>query len=169
MPSAFAPYVEAVLRQAGMPFDLRFYVGGTDATALMSTTVVIEDLRFNERSYATGGDLRLEFTRGGRVDGLLAWIELTVAPGDPVLDSLADDTNWLPVYVPFGLDEPVEVDVGDVLSLSVAVAHADDGIHPEYFFRGRLARSGARVPVTAESRYSGGAFRSTVIHRRLLR
>jgi protein arginine N-methyltransferase 1 len=171
MPSAFAPYVGAVIQQAGRPFDLRLYVGGTDATALMSTTGVIEDLRFDERSYVQGGNLRLEFTRGGHVDGLLAWIELTVAPGDAALDSLAEDTNWLPVYVPFNLDEPVDVDAGDLLSLSVAVADAHDGIHPEYFFRGQLTRtgSGAAIPVTAESRYSGGAFGSTVIHRRLLR
>ncbi len=108
---------------------------------------------------------------GGRVDGLLAWIELAVAPGDAGLNSLVEDTNWLPVYVPFALDEPIEVNVGDVLSLQVAVANADDGIHPEYFFRGQLTRtgSGAEVTVSAESRYSGGAFRSTVVHRGLLR
>jgi hypothetical protein len=30
------------------------------------------------------------------LDGLLAWIELAVAPGDAGLNSLAEDTNWLP-------------------------------------------------------------------------
>jgi protein arginine N-methyltransferase 1 len=171
MPPAFTPYAEAVFQQVGMPFDLRLYVGGVDATALMSTTGVIEDLRFNEQSYVQGGHLRLEITRCGRVDGLLAWIELAVAPGDAGLNSLVEDTNWLPVYVPFTLDEPIDVNVGDVLSLQVAVANADDGIHPEYFFRGQLTRtgSGAEVTVSAESRYSGGAFRSTVVHRGLLR
>jgi type I protein arginine methyltransferase len=171
MPSAFTPYAEAVFQQVGMPFDLRLYVGGVEATALMSTTGVIEDLRFNEQSYVQGGDLRLEVTRGGRVDGLLAWIELTVAPGDAGLNSLAEDTNWLPVYVPFALDEPIEANVGDILSLQVTVANADDGIHPDYFFRGQLTRAGssADVMVRAESRYSGGAFRSTVVHRGLLR
>jgi protein arginine N-methyltransferase 1 len=171
MPSVFAPYVEAVLRQAGMPFDLRLYVGAVDATALMSTTGVIEDLRFNEQSYVQGGDLRLEITRCGRVDGLLAWIELAVAPGDTGLNSLAENTNWLPVYVPFALGEPIEVSVGDILSLKVAATNADDGIHPEYSFRGELTRTGSDggVAVSAESRYSGGAFRSTVVHRGLLR
>jgi protein arginine N-methyltransferase 1 len=161
----------AIKAAAGMPFDLRLYVGGVDATALMSTTGVMEDLRFNESSYVQGGDLRLGITRCGRVDGLLAWIELAVAPGDAVLNSLAEDTNWLPVYVPFALGEPIEVSVGDVLSLQVAAANADDGIHPEYSFRGQLTRTGSGVDVTvsAESRYSGGAFRSTVVHRRLLR
>jgi protein arginine N-methyltransferase 1 len=171
MPAPFAPYVEAVLQQAGLPFDLRLYVGGVDAAALMSTTGVIEDLRFNEQSYVQGGDLRLEITRRGRVDGLLAWIELAVAAGDAGLNSLTEDTNWLPVYVPFTLGEPIEVSVGDVLSLQVAVTNADDGIHPEYFFRGQLTRAGAYagVAVSAESRYSGGAFRATVVHRELLR
>jgi len=171
MPSAFTPYVEAVLQQVGVPFDLRLYVGGVDAAALMSTTGVIEDLRFNEQSYVQGGDLRLEITRSGPLDGLLAWIELAVAPGDASLDSLAEDTNWMPVYVPFTLGEPIAVSVGDVLSLQVTATNADDGIHPEYFFRGQLTRegSGNEVAVSAESRYSGGAFRSTLVHRRLLR
>jgi len=96
---------------------------------------------------------------------------LAVVPGDSGLNSLADDTNWLPVYVPFALGEPIEVSAGDVLSLHVTATNADDGIHPEYSFRGHLTRtgSGAEVTVSAESRYSGGAFRSTVVHRALLR
>lgn len=171
MPAMFAPYLETVFRQAGQPFDIRLLVGGVDTATLMSTTGVLEDLRFDEQSYVQGGDLRLDITRSGHIDGLLAWIELTVAPGDTGVDCLAEDTNWLPVYVPFTLAEPIEVDAGDVLSLHVTVADADDGIHPNYFFRGRLTRtaSGTDVTVNAESRYSGGAFRSTVIHRALLR
>jgi type I protein arginine methyltransferase len=169
MPAAFAPYVEAVFRQAGGPFDLRLYVGGVGPAALRSTTGAFEDLRLNARSYAQGGELRLQITRSGRVDGLLAWIELAVAPDDDLLDSLAEDTNWLPVYIPFTLREPLGVSAGDILSLHVTVRSAADGIHPEYFFRGHLtpAGSGAVVAVSAESRYSGGPFRSTAVHRRL--
>jgi hypothetical protein len=98
-------------------------------------------------------------------------LELAVAPGDAVLNSLAEDTNWLPVYVPFALGEPIEVSADDVLSLHVTATNADDGIHPEYYSRGQLTRtgSGAEVTVSAESRYSGGAFRSTLVHRGLLR
>ena len=169
MPSAFAPYVEAILRLAGGPFDLRLYVGGVGPGALMSTAGAFEDLRFAEQSYAQGGELRLTITSGGRVDGLLAWIELAVGAGDTVMDSLAEDTNWLPVYIPFTLEEPLVVSVGDILSLHVTVSAAADGIHPEYLFRGHLtqAGSGAAVTVSAESRYSGGPFRSTAVHRRL--
>jgi protein arginine N-methyltransferase 1 len=183
MPAAFAPYTEAVLAEAGGPFDLRLYVGGADETALLSTPGLVEDLRFNEQSYLRGGDLRLEITRAGRIDGLLAWIELAVAAGVARLDSLAEDTNWLPVYVPFAGDEPIGVQPGDVLSLHAEVAEGADGIHPDYFFHGQLARTGAStgagastgsgsgpgVTVRAESRYCGGPFRSTVIHRGLLR
>ena len=170
MPSAFAPYTEAVLQQAGRPFDLRLYVGGLDPAALMSTTGVIEDLRFSEQSGRQGGELRLEITRPGRLDGLVAWIELAVAPGDAGLNSLAEGTNWLPVYLPFALREPIGVSVGDVLSLQVTVTNADDGRHPEYWFAGQLraAGSGRSLPLSAESRFSGGAYRSTVIHRGLL-
>ena len=169
MPAPFAPYVEAVFRQAGGPFDLRLYVGGIGPAALLSTTGAFEDLRLAEQSYAQGGELQLRITRNSRVDGLLAWIELAVGPDDAAIDSLAEDTNWLPVYIPFALAEPLAVSVGDTLSLHVTVRGSADGIHPEYFFRGHLTRagSGAVVPVSAESRYSGGPFRSTAVHRRL--
>jgi protein arginine N-methyltransferase 1 len=169
MPAAFAPYVDVVFQQAGGPFDLRLYVGGVGPAALRSTTGAVEDLRFGEQSYVQGGELRLRITSGGRIDGLLAWIELAVAPDDAVLDSLAEDTNWLPVYIPFALEEPLDVRPGDILSLDVTVRSAADGIHPEYFFRGHLIRtgSGAAVPVSAESRYSGGPFRATAVHRGL--
>src|SRR6202022_3738786 len=141
-------------RQAGGPFDLRLYVGGVGPAALLSTTGAFEDLRLTEQSYPQGGELRLQITGSGRVDGLLAWIELAVAPDDAVLDSLAEDTNWLPVYIPFTLGEPLGGGVGGVLSLHVTVRAAADGIHPEYFFSGHLTRtgSGVGVPVSAESR-----------------
>jgi precorrin-6B methylase 2 len=169
MSAVFAPYVEAVFRQAGGPFDLRLYVGGVGPAALLSTTGAFEDLRFAEQSYAQGGELRLRITRSGRVDGLLAWIELAVGPDDAVLDSLAEDTNWLPVYIPFAVEEPLGVSAGDTLSLHVTVRGTADGIHPEYFFRGHLTRtsSGTTVAVCAASKYSGGPFRATAVHRRL--
>ncbi|HXT91751.1 MAG TPA: hypothetical protein VN714_21160 [Trebonia sp.] len=169
LPAMFAPYVDVVFQQAGGPFDLRFYVGGVGPAALQSTTGAIEDLRLTEQTYVQGGELRLSITSSGRIDGLLAWIELAVAPDDAALDSLAEDTNWLPVYIPFALAEPLDVSVGDVLSLDVTVRSAADGIHPEYFFQGHLTRTGSRaaVPVSAESRYSGGPFRSTAVHRKL--
>ena len=170
MPAPFAPYAEAVFRQAGGPFDLRLYVGGGGPSALLSTAGAFENLNFTAQSCAQGGDLSLEITRDGRLDGLLAWIELAVAPDDTPLDTLAEPTSWLPVYIPFTLDEPLGTHAGDLLSLHVTVSPAADGIHPEYFFRGHLTRPGpgTEVPVSAASRYSGGPFRSTVIHRRLL-
>jgi type I protein arginine methyltransferase len=169
MPAAFAPYVEAVFLQAGGPFDLRLYVGGVGPAALLSTTGAFEDLSFATQSCAQGGELQLQITESGRIDGLLAWIELAVAPDDTVLDSLAEDTNWLPVYIPFARREPLDVSIGDVLFLQVTVEDVTDGIHPEYFFRGHLARTGSAAPVavSAESRYSGGPFRATAAHRAL--
>jgi hypothetical protein len=171
VPAAFAPYAGMVFERAGAPFDLRLYVGGAGPEALLSTAGAFEDLRFAAQSCTRGGDLRLQVTRSGRADGLLAWIELAAAPDGEVLDSLAEDTNWLPAYIPFAREEPLEVTAGDVLSLQVTVREAADGIHPEYFFRGHLARagSGAAVTVRAESRYSGGPFRATAVHRRLFR
>lgn len=158
------PYTEAVFRQAGAPFDLRLYVAGAGPGALLSTTGPFETLDLDRQSCTQGGSLRVEITRSGLADGLLAWIELKVGPDDGLLDSLAEDTNWLPVYIPFAGHGPLPVSPGDVLSLDVTVSTAD-GIHPEYFFSGHLARGGSAVEVSAESRYSGGPFRSTAVHR----
>jgi protein arginine N-methyltransferase 1 len=166
MPAEFAPYVHAVWTAAGGPFDLRLYVGGAGPAALMSTASTFEDLDLTGQSCTQGGDLRLRITRPGRIDGLLAWIELTVGPDDLVLNSLSEDTNWLPVYIPFA-QEPLEVGAGDSLDLNVTTRNAADGIHPEYFFAGQLDHVGNAVEVSGESRYSGGPFRATTAHRAL--
>jgi protein arginine N-methyltransferase 1 len=171
----FAPYLEGIFRAAGGPFDVRMCLAGAGPAALRSTTGLLEDLRFGRARTAEpsrrGGPLRLEITRAGPVDGLLAWIELTVAPGYPVLDSLADQTNWLPVYIPFAGDAGMAAGPGDILALQAAVTEAGDGIHPEYFFEGNLtpAGGGTPTPLHAESRFSGGPFRATALHRALLR
>jgi type I protein arginine methyltransferase len=167
MPAAMAPYTEAVFRHAGAPFDLRLYVTGVGPDALLSTAGPFETLDLGRQSYAQGGALRLEITRNGRADGLLAWIELKVDPGDELLNSLTEETNWLPVYIPFTRHELLPVSAGDVLSLNVTVGTAADGIHPEYFFAGQLTRPGSTVEVSAESRYSGGPFRATAVHQTL--
>jgi protein arginine N-methyltransferase 1 len=170
----FAPYLEGIFRAAGGPFDVRMCLAGAGPDALGSTTGVLEDLRFGRARTGEpsrrGGPLRLEITRTGPVDGLLAWIELTVAPADPVLDSLAGDTNWLPVYIPFAVGA-VAARPGDVLALQATVTEAGDGIHPEYFFDGDLtpASGGTPTPLHGESRFSGGPFRATPLHRALLR
>ena len=171
----FAPYVAAIFRAAGGPFDVRMCLVGAGPDRLRSSPGLLEDLRFGAaaagRPGTRGGDLRLEITRPGPVDALLAWIELTVGPDDRPLDSLTGQTNWLPVCIPFAADAPLEAAAGDVLSLSATVAESADGIHPEYFFRGELIGAGGRpgVPVYAESRFAGGPFRATPLHRALLR
>lgn len=170
MATQFAPYVDAVFQAAGGPFDLRLYVGGAGPEVLRSTEGVFEELDLAGQRYALGGDLLLQVTADGPIDGLLAWIELAVSAGGEVVDSLRESTNWLPVYIPFSLADPLAAAAGDMLSLRVTVRMAPDGVHPEYFFNGNLIRAvtGAAVPVTAESRYSGGPLRASAVHRRLL-
>ena len=167
MQADMVPYTEEVFRQAGAPFDLRLYVAGVKPDALLSTAGPFETLDLHGESCTQGGSLRLQITRSGRADGLLAWIELKVGPDDDVLDSLVEETNWLPVYLPFTRQDPLHVSPGDILALDVTVTIAADGIHPEYFFTGHLTRAGSAVEVSAESRYSGGPFRASAVHRML--
>ncbi|MBV9022866.1 MAG: class I SAM-dependent methyltransferase [Streptomycetaceae bacterium] len=162
-----ADYVADILTSAGEPFDLRMCLGNVDREALRTTDCLVEDLRLEEGTVRFPA-ARLEFPAPGRFDGLLLWLTLRCAPDGPVLDSLETITNWLPVYVPFDLPEPVEAVPGDVLELDCAARPAADGVHPEYTFTGALVRiGGARVPLSAHSPYAGGPFRVTPLHRGL--
>lgn len=169
--AGFVPYVEAVLQSAARPFDLRLCIAGAEEAHLKSTTGVLEDLQLNEQSYAQGGSLTLEVTRSGPVDALMAWIDMEGAPGGETLNSLTEATNWLPVAIPFSVEERIEVELGDMLTLQVRVGEAEDGIHPDYFFDGYLAKagSGREISLQAESRYAGGRPGSTPLHRWIMR
>ncbi|GAA3427120.1 methyltransferase domain-containing protein [Streptosporangium sandarakinum] len=163
----YVDYVESVMRAAGGLFDLRFCVAGLDRSALRTTDAPVEELRFTEGA-STFPRARLEVITAGRIDGLLLWLNLQCAPGQPLLDSLDTVTNWLPVYVPFAAEDLIEVDVGDVIDLECVTTPAKDGVHPEYRFTGELLRTdGARQPLSAESRYAGGPFRAAFLHRAL--
>lgn len=163
----FADYVGEVLTSAGGPFDLRMCLGNVDRSALRSTACLVEDLRLEE-GIARFPAARLEITSPGPVDGLLLWLTMRCTPDGPVLDSLETVTNWLPVYVPFDVPEPIAAAPGDVLELDCAVRPAADGLHPEYTFTGALVRAdGARVPLSGHSPYAKGPFRASPLHRGL--
>ncbi|MEV3985326.1 class I SAM-dependent methyltransferase [Nonomuraea sp. NPDC049758] len=165
--SEYCDYVEDVLRAAGCLFDLRFCVGGLGRDALRTTDAVIEELRFDEGA-TTFPRARLEVLSPGRVDGLLLWLGMRCADGQPLLDSLDTVTNWLPVYVPFASGDPIEVEAGDVIEVECLTKPALDGVHPDYWFTGELSRAGRAVrPLSAESRYAGGPFRASFLHQAL--
>ncbi|MFD1151395.1 SAM-dependent methyltransferase [Saccharothrix hoggarensis] len=161
----YVDYVERLLDAAGGFFDLRFCVGNVDRSALRTTDALVEDLCLDE-GVADFPSVRLDALGPGRVDGLLLWLNLRCAPGQPVLDSLDTVTNWLPVYVPFA--EPFDLADGDVIELECRAETVADDIHPDYAFTGALVRAdGGRTPLAAESRYAGGPFRASRLHRAL--
>jgi protein arginine N-methyltransferase 1 len=163
----FADYVAEILISAGGPFDLRMCLGNVERSALRSDDCLVEDLRLEE-GIARFPAARLTITSPGPIDGLLLWLTMRCTPDGPVLDSLETVTNWLPVYVPFDMPEPIEAAPGDVLELDCAVRPAADGLHPEYTFTGALVRAeGPRVPLSAHSPYAGGPFRASPLHRGL--
>ncbi len=162
------PYVRSVFRAADSFFDLRMCVGGIGYDAIRSTTGDVEDLRFNDGDHRQSGELRLTATRPGGVDGLLLWLDLQGRHGGEHLDTLATQTNWLPVYVPLLAGEPISLVPGDVIDLDVSCELSADGVHPEYRFAGTVRHAdGRRVPVTAESLYGGSAFRQSPLHAAL--
>jgi protein arginine N-methyltransferase 1 len=163
----FLPYVEAVMRSVESAFDLRFCVTGMVREDLMSDSSLLEDLRLSDDLYEYPETVSLRIRQTGHIDGLAVWLQLRCAPGHPMLDSLDQRTNWLPVYIPFDVDEPIEVEENDRLVLHVQVKAADD-IHPEYGLWGFLdRRAGTRIPVRGVSPYGTGQFRQSWLHRQL--
>jgi protein arginine N-methyltransferase 1 len=164
---SLVPYVEAVHQSVGSLFDLRMCLGGIGYDAVLPSTAVIEDLRFNDGQSRQGGAVRLVIARPGRVDGLLLWVDIQCAAGHRSLDTLRAVTSWLPVYVPFLIDEPLVLNESDVIDLRVAVDAGSDGVHPDYRFVAEVQTDGARMSIEAESKYAGGSFRKLHVHRAL--
>jgi acyl carrier protein len=69
------------------------------------------------------------------------------------IDSLEDECSWLPMYVS-AFDAGVEVEAGDLIEVECGSQLSDDGVHPDYWIRGRLRReSGEEVKIECESRH----------------
>jgi protein arginine N-methyltransferase 1 len=164
-----APYVGEVLRSAGSVFDLRMCLTGLSKADLLTTTDLLEDLDLSANEQTHAREIRLEVTKPGKIDSGVLWVELQCAPEQEFLDSLATVTSWMPVLVPFDLEQSIPVEPGDVLVLDAA-RHLHDAVHPEWRFTGSVHhRNGRFTPLRAESLYAGGPFRKSWLHRALFR
>jgi protein arginine N-methyltransferase 1 len=162
-----ANYCEAVMRSAGALFDLRISMGGIETSDLLTTRGILEDLNLTTGRHDEPSETTLRVVRAGKMDSYLAWINLQCAPGQPFLDSLAIETNWMPVLIPFCSETPVDVQPGDVCTIRVS-KRLVDGVHPEWFLAGTIrGGNGKTKQVRATSPYAGGEFRASWLHRAL--
>ena len=169
---AFAPvvtsYVEQVFASVGRPFDLRLCLMGLGQEQFLSTQAEVEDLRFDGPLPGAGVDrAELHVTRAGRMHGLCLGIRLWITEAGRAIDSVAQWTNWAPVYVPLS-DSGIEVAEGDVVSLEFTREPSEDGVHPDYGIRGVVWRSEAGdVDISWESPHGGAGFRENPAYRSL--
>ncbi len=164
-----AHYVRRIFREVGRPFDVRLCVRGFPADGRVSSTGVFEELDFRSGPAATGQRRRetLAVERDGRIDGLLLWLWMELAPGEE-LDILEEETAWFPVYFPaFG--DGVEVRAGDRIEVECVTTLSGNGVAPDYSVRGVVARPGrATVEFNYASAHHDAPFRASPLHRRVL-
>jgi protein arginine N-methyltransferase 1 len=164
-----ASYVGEILRVAGSGFDLRMCITGLTERDLVTTSDLLEDLQLGVNVQNHPQRVRLEVNRAGAIDSCVLWLQLQCAAEFSFLDSLRTVTSWLPVLVPFDVDDPIRVQPGDSLVLDIT-RRLHDKVHPEWSFTGEVHHvDGSTTLLRAESAYAGGPFRASWLHRALFR
>lgn len=135
-----ANYLRPIFDAVGRPFDVRVMIRNFDADSICSTTGVFEDVDFVAGPVvAERFESEVVLTRKARLDGLILWVQLWCDSQVAPVDSLGQQTNWLPVYFPV-FASGVDVDEGDRLSVVSVRESSDDGIHPDYRVEVRIVR-----------------------------
>ncbi len=162
------PYLDQVFQQYGRAFDIRLSIANLSPECILSTTEPVEILRFDDpEPLDDSSTTRLEILHPGEIDGLLCWIRLQSGSGAPVIDSLLDKTNWLPVYLPL-FDAPVPVSRGDLMTVEFSRATSDDGVHPDYETRVAISTTNFIVRGSHLSAHHGTDLGSSAVHRHLI-
>jgi protein arginine N-methyltransferase 1 len=134
-------YVREIFAAVGRPFDLRVCLVGLQ-DAYVSDVAEVEPLDFNGSLQPEGTDhVSVTFTRAGRFHGLALGMRLWVADHDEPIDSLIQQSNWLPVYAPLS-DVGLPVRPGDRFTFDFVTTLSDDGVHPDYELHGELHGDG---------------------------
>jgi amino acid adenylation domain-containing protein/non-ribosomal peptide synthase protein (TIGR01720 family) len=163
-----AHYAEQVFASVGHRDDVRLCIRGFPDDHLLSAPAVFEDLDFSipaDPSFRTRLEVRVE--RGGRLDGLLFWIQLY--PGQRLaVDSLRHESAWLPLFLPV-FYPGVQVSPGDVLRVDAYGGPEEGAVCPDYHLRGVLARAeGGEEPFAYDSFWRRPPARPSALHRRLV-
>ncbi len=160
-----AHYVERAFEQMGREFDVRLCLKNFNPEALISDTQVFEELDFNGVTQPEfEHTVSLTISTNSRLDGFLLWINLETAAGE-LIDVLAQQTNWLPVFFPAFYPGP-QVSTGDEVRVKCRAQLSRNGVNPDYRIEGTLIkRDGQSFPFSFESPYESTSFKTGFYER----
>ncbi|MDQ1592736.1 MAG: hypothetical protein QOG71_3363 [Pyrinomonadaceae bacterium] len=162
-----AGYAERIFARVGHKFDVRVCLRNFPREHLLSDAGVFEELDFG--GHVAPGYTReivLKVTKKGRLDGFLLWLNLHTVE-DVVIDNLAVESSWLPVYFPV-FDPGVEVCEGDIIRAVCSASLSDNGVNPDYEIAGTLFRQdGEAVSFAHRSSHHASGYGRTQFYRRL--
>ncbi len=162
-----APYVGKIFEEVGYPFDVRVCVKNISPANLASDAQVFEDLDFNEQVMLDEErQITLTINRETLIHGLLLWLELRTVPDESV-DSLRQQTNWLPVFFPV-FYPCITVSPGDTITATCRRVQSGSEITPDYRVTGHLRRSnGEQITFDYHSYHHHPSFQSDAFYKRL--
>ena len=162
-----AHYVQGIFEQAGHPFDLRVSAKGLKDRHILSTAGTFEALDFRSRCETEHEQpFALRCIQGGLLTGFAVWLELHM-DNDTMLDTFADQSSWLPIYLPV-FDEPIHLSENDRIEGTVVRKLSANETNPDYILSGIVRRSKGLVEeFQYELPHQPTSFRSHNFYRRL--
>ncbi|OZM72907.1 SAM-dependent methyltransferase [Amycolatopsis antarctica] len=163
-----AKYLEKIFEHVGRPFDVRMCLPGLRIEDLISTRATVEELTFADEIPMDGKDQReLVITRDRTLHGFMIGMLLRIDDVEPLIDSTAQASSWIPVYAPVS-DEGIPVREGDRIVFDFSWSLSDDGVHPDYRMEGEIRRAGqSAVAFEWDSPHHGTVFRGNGFYRSL--
>jgi protein arginine N-methyltransferase 1 len=158
-----------VFKRVGHRFDLRVAVEGRiDPSWFISTVDDAEVIDLEYPAFPATRKFELRVEKAGKVDGMLAWINLWCLPEGECVDSRDSNTTarmpvWLPVFYP-----GIELRPGDRVSEVWTPSFSSDGAHPDYALLAEVHRDRS-PPTTYELQLPDHArrYRCSEFHRHL--
>lgn len=160
-------YGKLIWEKIGYRTDFRVAIQNFPHRNVMSGPAFFEELDFG--AYVTpeeSNSVTLTIEKSGRIDGFLLWLNLHTVDGQ-VIDTLADDYSWLPVYWPV-FYPGVEVCAGDTITAVCTRLFSPDNFNPDYKIKGRLHRQHHdAIDFEYDSLLYGSEFRGDYFYEKL--
>lgn len=159
-------YTERIFEKFGYTFDIRLCLKNFSPSSLIAEAQVFEELDFTDTINTTGSrTISFLFDRHTRLDGFLVWIRLYTTE-DVVIDTLYDETSWLPVYFP-AFYPGIEITKGDMLQAECSFnLSVEDRFHPDYKLKGKLLKqNGENVAFEYDSFYRKNGSGNSLFYR----
>jgi acyl carrier protein len=146
-------YIEKIFDAVGDDFNVRLCIKNISKSTIISSKAIVEDLNFIQPSPGEyENKFELQVNKTTRFDGFVLWINLYTV-SDQVIDSLEEETSWLPLYFPL-FYPAIEVFEGDIIKGKFIVSLSENGINPDYEIKGELIRvTGEHISFNLISEY----------------